>query len=893
VRGINLRELTEEEALRLLRAGEERFSDEDLTKLATRLGYLTLALAVSASIMAEGMLPAELLQRLNTEGATAFAREQDDPTFRKCPDLVKLFDISLQLVMKDRARPEERELARHMLGAGGWFANAPIPLELLGHAAAMLGPGLVEVAPIEAIRLLVKYGLGARAEDGRVSFHRLVQDYGQHLGGKEAGEAMLVVLWEEGQAASHTAHFQNACDLALPHLGGKKLVLQELKHNIIVAKILVPLVRHYNEKGLYLLGRDAMQGVDAATLLEVVQARFLDVQANTLDKCGQFKEALPLSERALLLAEKFLKPEDPRIAGFLTSLGNGLNRQGRCEAALSHYQRAVRLIENGTCPNPSFLLTVLNNMALCLTHLGKYQEALELFQRALNLSVETGGQQSYHISSCLYNIGSLLRTQGKYEEAYSFHLRCLKLREKQQGLNHPDVAKAESSLADLLTTQGKFEEAYPHCERAERILDISVGLDNPTVGVDVLHTKAVLMIHRGELEEALQLYQRILRIQEAAFGPNHSQVAACLTNMGFVHRERGDSGEALPLFQKALSISERALGPHHEDVAIVLDHIAVTLTSQGEHGKALPLSQRALAGLKRALGPAHHRVGMSLNNMANILKAQGKYKEALLMYEEALLVLGRAVGAAHPDTSTACSGLEIMPYMEKLQDMVDGWCDMASFLEGHSRHREALRHYHNVLDTVGAGLTTEHPTALATILNNMARLLQKVGEYGEAESLSRRALLLFEKALGTDDSSVAMCLDNIAGLLKSQGRAGEAIPLYEKGLRISQEMLGLEHLSMVTTLRNLGDTFMAEGQNGRAAESYRKALYILEVAPLDSAEDFVERLRILENTLVKLAKLVEIQGEYEDARLLFQRASDMRESCPVSLSCSTILEVLD
>ena len=63
---------------------------------------------------------------------------------------------------------------------------------------------------------------------------------------------------------------------------------------------------------------------------------------------------------------------------------------------------------------------------------------------------------------------------------------------------------------------------------------------------------------------------------------------------------------------------------------------------------------------------------------------------------------------------------------------------------------------------------------LAMSLNNLAALYYDETKYAEAEPLYRRALAIWEKALGQDHPNVATSLENYADLLHKIGRDAEA-----------------------------------------------------------------------------------------------------------------------
>ncbi len=63
---------------------------------------------------------------------------------------------------------------------------------------------------------------------------------------------------------------------------------------------------------------------------------------------------------------------------------------------------------------------------------------------------------------------------------------------------------------------------------------------------------------------------------------------------------------------------------------------------------------------------------------------------------------------------------------------------------------------------------------MARSLNNLAGLYHAQGKYAEAEPLYKRALAIWEKALGPEHPDVATSLENYADLLRKTGRVSEA-----------------------------------------------------------------------------------------------------------------------
>ena len=261
------------------------------------------------------------------------------------------------------------------------------------------------------------------------------------------------------------------------------------------------------------------------------------------------------------------------------------------------------------------------------------------------------------------------------------------------------VADAAFFLGQSLLEQGKYRESARAFERC-----LQIRPDDPAV----LNDTAVSLELAGDYTRAEPLYRRALAINETALGPDNSEVATNLGNLGLLFEFKGNYAEGEPLLRRALAIDEGVLGPNHPNVARDLNNLAELLMDKSDYAEAEPLHRRALAINEKALGSEHPSVATDLNNLAELLRDKGDFAGAEPLYRRALAIDEKALGPDHPD--------------------------------------------------------------VARDLNNLAELLRDKGEYAEAEPLYRRALAVNEKALGSEHPSVATDLNNLAVIARGQGR---------------------------------------------------------------------------------------------------------------------------
>jgi tetratricopeptide (TPR) repeat protein len=243
-----------------------------------------------------------------------------------------------------------------------------------------------------------------------------------------------------------------------------------------------------------------------------------------------------------------------------------------------------------------------------------------------------------------------------------------------------------------------------------------------------------------------------------------------------------------------------------------------------------------------------------LNAHAVTLNTLGRYAEAEPLLRRALANFEKNLGPANPSVATILSNLARL-----LQNQ--GKCNEAEPL-----HRRALAITEKVLGPENL--------VVAINLNQLASLLEAQGKYTEAETLYRRVLAITEKTFGQQHHDVAISLNNLARLLDTQGKYAEAEPLYRRALALDEKAFGPLHPDVAIILNNLAHLLQNTGKGSEAETLYRRALDITEKKFGSQHPDFAS---ILNN----LAQLLQEMGKYAEAELLYRRALFIQE---VSLS---------
>jgi tetratricopeptide (TPR) repeat protein len=83
------------------------------------------------------------------------------------------------------------------------------------------------------------------------------------------------------------------------------------------------------------------------------------------------------------------------------------------------------------------------------------------------------------------------------------------------------------------------------------------------------------MISFGKYKEAIEYFEKALKINLKAFGDKHPKVAENLSNMGKVYNSLGNYEKSKEYIKKALGIYELTLGKNHPETEKVRNILSI------------------------------------------------------------------------------------------------------------------------------------------------------------------------------------------------------------------------------------------------------------------------------------------------------------------------------
>ncbi|HWX17457.1 MAG TPA: tetratricopeptide repeat protein [Chthoniobacterales bacterium] len=529
-------------------------------------------------------------------------------------------------------------------------------------------------------------------------------------------------------------------------------------------------------------------------------------KANELYLKKDYDAALPLLDRCLLLKENALGRDDPQVAFVLDLIGGAYRDRGDPARALPYLQRSLAIKEKVFGKDSPELTLILSLLALTCQAEQLNTAAIDYFERCLVIQDKNPSRDYKNTStySLLDNLANLYRFQGNYEKALAALQRSQTIKEGLFGKESKEVANCIHKRALIYEDLGDYVKAQPLFELGLRIRQAHSSEDGEFA--ICLRDLAHFFHQRGDITNALALYQRAAAIVEKLPESDGATVAGILGSLAGLYRELGNFAAALDLYQRCVVILEKQQGPQQPSLASALGNLANLKADLGQYDEALALHKRSLAINERAYGKQSQQFAVCLNDMALVYGAGGDFAEQLALEEQALDIQEKLLGGNHPEVAAV------------LGNIGDVEIHLGNYVD-------AMKHLQRSL-AIKESVFGRKSLDVATTLNNLAELFGILGDSKTDLSLSKETLAIAEKLLGAESPLAVTCLGNVGFAYRRQGQYSQAISCYSRSLAIAEKIYGREHPEVARLLNNIADVYQAMEDLAKAEDFYQRSLSI-------------------------------------------------------------------
>ena len=433
--------------------------------------------------------------------------------------------------------------------------------------------------------------------------------------------------------------------------------------------------------------------------------------------------------------------------------------------------------------------------------LGLLDKAEPHIARALELQPEALRSQDEASLALAMEWIALLHDRGEWARAES---QCTDLLERLSG-----ESAATSGRSDLLVLRGDLRRHLRLLEPAEADLRAALVLlesaapPDPRALITCLGNLAMTFEAPEDRAEARALGRRALELAREHLGPQSSQTARMLNNLGHASLEEGRYADAESELREAVAIERELREEHDHARAPSLSNLGRALTSLGRYAEAEPVLREAVALTREGLGDRHPSLASNLSNLANLLENRGDNEGAASAMREALEIRVAHFGDRSVEVARARNNLGVL-------------------LRGMGRFEESEQELRRALE-LRRELLGERDVAVASTQGSLGATLLARGDLEQAEANVREALSIFRAELGPAHPQLASCLASLGSVRLRQHDWTEARALALEGLSMRRELLGVEHPDIARSLSQLGEILAAAGDLPAAELRLREA----------------------------------------------------------------------
>ena len=554
-----------EEALAFLAARTGLADAAGAGAVADEIGYLPLALAQAAAVIASQHLPYEqYLDRLRALPVEKYLiREEGQPYPRGVAEAVLLSLNEVRAGDETGVCTGVMEIMAVLSPAGirrDLLYNAILPSVVASgkrRRAARVSANRVDKALARlAERSLLTFSL----DDETVIAHRLI---------------MRVVR----DGLTRRGRFTAVCRTAASVLDKRVRALMGSEDRLVV--------RHIAEQVTTLLEITTGSACEADDQLMSMLLRLRLWALIHLTALGDSApQAILIGEPLILDLEQVLGPDHPDTLSSRNSLAVAYRLAGRTADAIALHEQTLAVLERKQGPAHPGTLGLRNNLAVAYQEAGRIADAIALHEQTLVAWQRMLGPDHPDTLGSQSNLATAYHDAGRATDAISLFEQTLANRERVLGPDHPDTLTSRSNLASAYRDAGRATEAILLQEQTLADRERVLAPDHP----DTLTSRGNLATAyqaAGRATEAISLFEQTLANRERVLGPDHPDTLTSRGNLGAAYWDSGRATEAISLFEQTLADRERVLGPDHPD----------TLTSR--KNLTLIYSEVSRAGRKR------------------------------------------------------------------------------------------------------------------------------------------------------------------------------------------------------------------------------------------------------------------------------------------------------
>jgi CHAT domain-containing protein/Tfp pilus assembly protein PilF len=264
---------------------------------------------------------------------------------------------------------------------------------------------------------------------------------------------------------------------------------------------------------------------------------------------GNYEEALSFTKKALSITQLLKSNNVSNESSLYANLGSIYYKKGYYNEAAALYEQSVKLALQIYPDTHPLIGTIYNNIGEILNKKGDYTQALIYFQKAASIFRMSVGSKDARVAACYHNIGAIQINTGDFQEGLKSMRVALAIFSGIPGQNI-SIALLLNSIGRVYREKNNLDSAEFYFRKAiSRYLQESH--EDPDLAI-CYSNLGELLGETGQVDQALDNFEKGLKTNEAIFGNKHPNAATIFNNIGKIYYTLGDYYQCIRYMQKSM-----------------------------------------------------------------------------------------------------------------------------------------------------------------------------------------------------------------------------------------------------------------------------------------------------------------------------------------------------
>ena len=247
-------------------------------------------------------------------------------------------------------------------------------------------------------------------------------------------------------------------------------------------------------------------------------------------------QAIMIGERLLADQEEALGPDDYDTLATRNSLAIAYQRAGRITDAITLAQQTLAATERTLGRDHPETLAARGNLGIAYHEAGRTAEAITVQEQTLAVMERVLGPDDPATLKSRSNLAAAYRKAGRTAEAITVQEQTLAARERILGPDHPDTLGSRGNLAAAYRDAGRTAEAITVQEQTLAVMERVLGPDHPDTLISRFNLAAACR-DAGRTAEAITLYEQTLAARERVLGLHHPDTVVSRGDLAAAYRD--------------------------------------------------------------------------------------------------------------------------------------------------------------------------------------------------------------------------------------------------------------------------------------------------------------------------------------------------------------------